>query len=60
MPAIHGVMRWRLCDLGQWLWEEFQVSVSVQTLSREMRAMGWRKLSRAQAPRPDRRRDRCF
>ena len=45
IPAIHGVVRWRLCDLGQWLWEEFQVSVSVQTLSREMRAMGWRKLS---------------
>ena len=45
IPAIHGVVRWRLCDLGQWLWEEFRVSVSVQTLSRQMRAMGWRKLS---------------
>jgi len=33
IPAIHGVMRWRLCDLGQWLWEEFRVSVSVQTLT---------------------------
>ena len=20
IPAIHGVVRWRLCDLGQWLW----------------------------------------
>lgn len=45
IPAIHGVVRWRLCDLGQWLWEEFQVSVSAQTLSRELRAMGYRKLS---------------
>lgn len=45
IPAIHGVVRWRLCDLGQWLWEEFRVSVSMQTLSREVRAMGFRKLS---------------
>ena len=45
IPAIHGVVRWRLCDLGQWLWEEFQLSVSKQTLSRELRAMGLRKLS---------------
>ena len=45
MPAIHGVIRWRLIDLGQWLWEEFRVSVSKQTLSRELRAMGYRKLS---------------
>jgi transposase len=44
-PAIHGVVRWRLIDLCQWLWEEFRVSVSKQTLSRELRAMGYRKLS---------------
>ena len=44
IPAVHGVVRWRLCDLGQWLWEEFRVSVSMQTLSREVRAMGYRKL----------------
>ena len=43
--AIHGVVRWRLCDLGLWLWEEFRLSISPQTLSRELRAMGWRKLS---------------
>ena len=29
-PAIHGVGRWRLSDLGQWLREEFRVSVSPQ------------------------------
>ena len=45
MPAIHGVVRWRLVDLGQWLWEEFRVSASKQTLSRELRAMGYRKFS---------------
>jgi transposase len=45
VPAIHGVVRWRLGDLGQWLWEEFRVPVSKQTLSRELRAMGYRKLS---------------
>jgi transposase len=44
-PAIHGVVRWRLCDLGQWLREEFRISVSPQTLSRELRAMRYRKLS---------------
>jgi transposase len=45
IPAIHGVVRWRLCDLSQWLREEFRVSVSMQTLSRELRGMGFRKLS---------------
>jgi len=45
IPAVHGVVRLRLCDLGQWLWEEFRVSVSMQTLSREVRALGYRKLS---------------
>ncbi len=44
-PAIHGVVRRRLVDLCQWLWEEFRVSVAQQTLSRELRAMGYRKLS---------------
>jgi len=45
VPAIHGVVRWRLIDLGQWLWEEFRVWISKQTLSRELRAMGYRKPS---------------
>jgi transposase len=44
-PAIHGVVRWRLVDLAQWLFEEFRISVAKQTLSRELRAMGCRKLS---------------
>lgn len=45
IPAVHGVVRWRIIDLCQWLWEEFQVSVSKQTLGRELRAMCYRKLS---------------
>lgn len=45
IPAIHGVVRWRLIDLCQWVFEEFRVTVSLQTLSREMRAMGYRRLS---------------
>jgi transposase len=45
IPAIHGVVRWRLIDLVQWVWEEFRISISKQTLSRELRAMGYRKLS---------------
>jgi len=44
-PAIHGVVRWRVVDLCQWIFEEFRVSVSKQTLSRQLRAMGYRKLS---------------
>lgn len=53
-PAVHGVrpkggqtdvVRWRLADLAQWVWEEHRVAVSAQTLSRELRALGYRKLS---------------
>jgi transposase len=44
-PAIHGVVRWRIVDLCQWLFEEFRVIVSEQTLSRELRKMDYRKLS---------------
>jgi transposase len=45
MPPIHGVVRWRLIDLCQWLWEEHRVTVAKQTMSREVRALGYRKLS---------------
>ena len=39
IPAAHGVVRWRLVDLVQWIRDEFAVSISTQTLSRELRAM---------------------
>lgn len=45
VPAAHGVVRWRLVDLAQWVWDEFAISISKQTLSRELRALGYRKLS---------------
>ena len=45
IPSVHGVVRWRLIDLAQWIFEEFRVSVAKQTLSRELRVMGYRKLS---------------
>ena len=45
VPAIHGVVRWRIIDLCQWLFEEFRVVIAKQTLSRELRALGYRKLS---------------
>jgi transposase len=45
IPAVHGVVRWRLIDLIQWLWEEFRITIAKQTLSRELRAMNDRKLS---------------
>ncbi len=45
IPAVHGVVRWRIVDLCQWIFEEFRVAVSQQTLSRVLRKMGYRKLS---------------
>jgi transposase len=45
IPAVHGVVRWRIVDLCQWIFEEFRVAVSQQTLSRVLRVMGYRKLS---------------
>ena len=45
IPAVHGVVRWRVIDLCQWLFAEYKVNVAKQTLSRELRKMGYRKLS---------------
>jgi putative transposase len=45
IPAVHGVVRWRLIDLAQWIFEEFRITIAKQTLSRELRALGYRKLS---------------
>ena len=44
-PHFDGVVRWRLIDLAQWLSKTFGISVSRQTLGRELRAMGFGKLS---------------
>lgn len=45
VPAAHGVVRWRLADLAGWVLDEFKVSISKQTLGRELRALGYRKLT---------------
>ena len=39
------MLRWRLVDLAQWIREEFALSAKRHTLGRELRAMGYRKLS---------------
>jgi hypothetical protein len=44
-PAVYGVVRWLLVDLCQWIFEEFRVTVAKQTLSRELRAMGYCRVS---------------
>jgi transposase len=45
IPAIDGVVRWRLIDLVQWLSEEFCVSLDETTVGRMLKAMGYRKLT---------------
>ena len=52
IPSVHGVVRWRLVDLVQWVFEEFRITISKQTLSRELRALSYRKLSPARVTTP--------
>jgi len=45
IAAVHGVVRWRLVDLAQWILEEFGLSLSETTVGRELKRLGFRKLS---------------
>jgi len=45
MPAIHGVVRWRACDLIMRLYEEFGISVSDDTVYRALKALGFSHVS---------------
>jgi len=45
IAAIHGVVRWRLIDLVQWLHEEFAVSLDETTVGRELKKLGYVKLT---------------
>ena len=45
IPAVDGVVRWRVKDLVQWIYEEFSISIDETTVGRELRAMGFAKLS---------------
>ena len=50
MPAVHGVVRWRLIDLCQWIFEEFRLTIAKQTLSRELQGdSDWVALARISA-----------
>ena len=33
IPTVHGIVRWRIVDLCQWIFEEFRVVISRETLS---------------------------
>ena len=52
IPAVDGVVRWRLIDLTAWVWDEFRVSLSEATMSRELKALGFRRSPPARAIRP--------
>ncbi len=45
IPAVDGVVRWRLKDLTQWVFEEFGIILDEDTLGRYLKAMGFRKIS---------------
>ena len=45
IPAVHGVVRWRACDLIMRLHEEFGLSVSDDTIYRALKDLGFSHLS---------------
>lgn len=45
ISAVHGVVRWRLVDLAQWIFEEFGIAIGKSALSETLREMGFRRLS---------------
>src|SRR4029453_9783286 len=45
IPAIHGVVRWRACDLIMRLYEEFGLSVSDDTIYRALKNLGFSHVS---------------
>ena len=54
IPAVHGVVRWRACDLIALLQEEFGISVSDDTIYRALKNLGFAHLSaRPKAYRQD-------
>jgi transposase len=32
IPAVHGVVRWRLIDLAQWIFEEFSITIALAAI----------------------------
>ena len=45
IPAIDGVVRWRRKDLVHWIFQEFRISMDETTVGRELKALGFAKLS---------------
>src|ERR1700745_1573402 len=45
IPAVHGVVRWRACDLIMRLHEEFGISVSDDTVYRALKELGYSHVS---------------
>jgi len=45
IPAVHGVVRWRACDLIMRLHEEFGLSVSDDTIYRVLKDLGFSHVS---------------
>ena len=48
IPAIHGVVRWRLIDLTGWIYDEYGVTLDQSRLGRILKGLGYARLS----PRP--------
>ena len=46
IPAVHGVVRWRACDLIMRLHEEFGISVSDNTVYRALKELGFSRVRR--------------
>jgi putative transposase len=45
IPAVHGVVRWRACDLIMRLYDEFGLSVSDDTIYRALKDLGFSHVS---------------
>jgi len=45
IPAIHGVVRWRLADLRQWIWQEFGISLDERNVGRALKALGFVRIT---------------
>ena len=45
VEAGHGVVRWRRKDLARWLLETFAISLDETTSGRELKALGFAKIS---------------
>ena len=43
--AVDGVVRWRRKDLARWLLETFAISLDETTVGRELKALGFAKIS---------------